>query len=302
MSASAKRRSLLAAFIAGPALGLALPARLNAQDEKPFSPFVTSPQVTVLRMLSIARVGAQDHVIDLGSGDGRIPIVAATRFGATGWGVDLDPKLVAMSNRNAEEAGVADRVRFERGNVFETDVRKATVVTLYLLPPIVQGLRAGLLRQLRPGSRIVSHDFPFEGWQADASETFFAPEKNSGRGGDSTIFLYVVPAVVHGRWQVAWSGSPAGGAAPEPMELRIGQSNQFVEVDLAVGGRVLEGRDGRIGGDRLRFNAVLPERPGGPPARPWQFDGRVDGDVIVGQARDERGSELGWKARRTAAR
>jgi hypothetical protein len=81
---------------------------------------------------------------------------------------------------------VADRVRFERGNVLETDVRKATVVTLYLLPPIVQGLRAGLLRQLRPGSRIVSHDFPFEGWQADATETFFAPEKNSGRGGDSS--------------------------------------------------------------------------------------------------------------------
>ena len=307
MSADRRRRRLAAALIAAPALAVAGARPLRAQDDRPFSPFVTTPQVTVLRMLALAQVGAQDHVIDLGSGDGRIPIVAASKFGASGGGVDLDAMLVELSNRNARAAGVADRVRFERGDVFVADVRKATVVTLYLLPPIVQGLRAGLLRQLRPGSRIVSHDFPFEGWQADATETFFAPEKNNGRGGDSTIFLYIVPAAVHGRWQLGWVGSAPEMAGIGQIELRLLQSNQFVEVDLALagqpaGGQVLQARDGRVSGDRLRFTAALPERAGGPPAQPWQFDARVDGDTLSGVARNDRGSELRWQARRTAAR
>jgi 16S rRNA A1518/A1519 N6-dimethyltransferase RsmA/KsgA/DIM1 with predicted DNA glycosylase/AP lyase activity len=120
----------------------------RAQDDKPFSPFITTPNNTVIRMLSIAAVGKDDHVIDLGSGDGRIPITAALKFGASGFGVDLDAMLVELSNRNAAEAGVAARVRFERGDVFAADVRKATVVTLYMLPPIVQGLRPVLLRPL----------------------------------------------------------------------------------------------------------------------------------------------------------
>jgi hypothetical protein len=294
------RRRLLAACVAAPALAVALP--LHAQDDKPFSPFITSPAVTVLRMLSIARVGAQDHVIDLGSGDGRIPITAATKFGATGFGVDLDAKLVELSNRNAQQAGVSDRVRFERGNVFETDVRKATVVTLYLLPPIVQGLRAGLLRQLRPGSRIVSHDFPFEGWQADAQETFFAPEKNFGRGGDSTVFLYVVPAEVHGRWQITLGSGASEAGLAGSLELRLLQANQFLDAEMTLGRQAFEARDARVSGDRVRFAVALPARAGGPAASAWQFEGRVDGETMAGVARNDRGGELRWQARRVASR
>jgi hypothetical protein len=274
----------------------------RAQDDKPFSPFITTPNNTVIRMLSIAAVGKDDHVIDLGSGDGRIPITAALKFGASGFGVDLDAMLVELSNRNAAEAGVATRVRFERGDVFAADVRKATVVTLYMLPPIVQGLRPVLLRQLRPGSRIVSHDFPFDGWQADASETFFAQEKNNGRGGDSTVFLYVVPAEVHGRWALSLPGTAVEGLPSAPAELRLVQFNQFLEAELDLARQVLPVRDGRVAGDRMRFNTVLPARAGGPPAVPWQFEGRIEGDTMSGSARSDRGAEVRWQARRTARR
>jgi hypothetical protein len=288
---------------AAAALRLALAAgTAEAQDDKPFSPFITTPGSTVMRMLSIASVGKGDHVIDLGSGDGRIPIAAALKFGASGGGVDLDAMLVEISNRRAAEAGVGDRVRFERNDVFTADVRKATVVTLYLLPPIVQGLRPMLLRQLRPGSRIVSHDFPFEGWQADASETFFAPEKNDGRGGDSTVFLYVVPAEVHGRWTVTFSGAPADSLPSGPAELRLLQTHQVLDAEMTLGRQVLAVRDARMTGDRVRLTVSLPVRAGAPPAAPWQFEGRVDGESMSGIARNDRGVEARWQARRTASR
>jgi len=300
-----RRRLVRAGGLLPLAAGLPLAlvaAGADAQDDRPFSPFITTPGNTVMRMLSIASVGKGDHVIDLGSGDGRIPIAAALKFGASGGGVDLDAMLVEVSNRNAAAAGVGDRVRFERGDVFTADVRKATVVTLYLLPPIVQGLRPVLLRQLRPGSRIVSHDFPFEGWQPDGSETFFAPEKNDGRGGDSTVFLYVVPAEVHGRWAVTLSGAPADSLPSVPAELRLHQSHQFLDAEMAFGRQVLEARDARVAGDRMRFTVALPVRAGGPPAAPWQFEGRVDGESMSGIARNDRGIEARWQARRTALR
>jgi len=291
-ASDARRRRALGALLA-----TALVPAARA-DEKPFSPFVTTPQVTVLRMLELARTSAADHVIDLGSGDGRIPIVAASRFGATGHGVDLDARLVELSRANAQAAGVAQRVTFARQDVFATDVSKATVVTLYLLPPIVQALRPRLLAQLRPGSRIVSHDFPFEGWAADEQVSFFAPEKNDGRGGDSTVYLYVVPAQVHGRWALVFPGT----AAASSLQLRILQQGQLIEADVEVDGRVFEARDGRLRGERVGFAATLPERPGGPPVRLWRFDGRAEGESMVGIARDDAGRELRWQARRVAVR
>jgi len=278
-----------------PALGLGARARA---DDKPFSPFITSPQVTVLRMLELARTTAQDHVIDLGSGDGRIPIVAATRFGATGHGVDLDARLVELSRANARAAGVEGRVSFARQDVFATDVSRATVVTLYLLPPIVQALRPRLLAQLRPGSRIVSHDFPFEGWAADEQVSFFAPDKNNGRGGESTVFLYVVPAQAHGRWSLEL---PAAGLGSRP-QLVVSQQGQGLDMEIAADGRVFETRDARLRGERIGFSASLPERAGGPAARLWRFEGRVEGESMTGAARDEAGRELRWQARRVSVR
>lgn len=285
------RRRLLAAGVAAP---LAASAWWVQADDKPFSPFITSPEVTVLRMLALAKVTADDLVVDLGSGDGRIPITAALKFGARGYGVDLDAALVELSNRNARAAGVSERVRFERRDVFATDVREATVVTLYLLPPIVQALRPGLLRQLRPGSRIVSHDFPFEGWKADAAETFFAPEKNNGRGGDSTIFLYIVPADVQGRWQLALPAVAGAG----PHQLWLEQQFQEVDGEVLVASRAARLADRRLMADRLSFSVVLPDRPGSGPVR---FDARVSGEVMEGHALPSAGGDsFRWQARRVS--
>jgi len=127
-------------------------------------PYVQTPARVVHDMLLLASVGPADVVYDLGAGDGRIVIAAARDFGARGVGVEIDLALVAQARRDAERAGVAQRVRFEAQDLFETDVREASVVTLYLSPEINARLRPRLLAQLRPGSRIVSHQFPIGDW------------------------------------------------------------------------------------------------------------------------------------------
>ena len=149
------------------ALGAAV---LAAQQPKrtPDIHFVPTPDEVVEAMLQLADVGQNDVVYDLGSGDGRIPITAARRFGARGVGIDLDPKLVAQATRNAQETGVADRVRFVEGDIFEADISPATVVTLYLLTSINERLRPKLLKELRPGTRIVSHQFRMGDWSPDS--------------------------------------------------------------------------------------------------------------------------------------
>jgi SAM-dependent methyltransferase len=129
--------------------------------------FVPTPDEVVEAMLRLAEVGANDVVYDLGSGDGRIPITAARRFGARGVGIDLDPELVAQATRSAQEAGVADRVRFVEGDIFESDISPATVVTLYLLTSINERLRPKLQKELRPGTRIVSHQFRMGDWDPE---------------------------------------------------------------------------------------------------------------------------------------
>ena len=153
------------------ALFVALSAALLAADQQPKRTpdihFVPTPDEVVEAMLRLADVGQNDVVYDLGSGDGRIPITAARRFGARGVGIDLDPKLVAQATRNAREAGVGDRVRFIEGDIFEADISPATVVTLYLLTSINERLRPKLLKELRPGTRIVSHQFRMGDWNPD---------------------------------------------------------------------------------------------------------------------------------------
>jgi precorrin-6B methylase 2 len=143
------------------AVGVAL-----AQPEKkePDVPFVTTPEAVVLEMLKMAKVTKDDLVYDLGSGDGRIVIAAAKHFGARAVGIELERHLVAESEENARQAGVADRVRFVHGDIFEADLRDATVVTLYLFPAVNLELRPKLLRELRPGARIVSHMYDMGDW------------------------------------------------------------------------------------------------------------------------------------------
>jgi len=160
------RRTLLAALLVG-GLGLVL-LRQNtasgafAQTPTPAAPdviYVPTPQSVVDAMLELAQVQSSDIVYDLGSGDGRIVITAAKKYGARGVGIEIDPSLVKKANENAAAAGVSGRVRFVTGNIFNSDINEATVVTLYLLQSINERLRPKLVRELKPGTRVVSHVF-----------------------------------------------------------------------------------------------------------------------------------------------
>jgi SAM-dependent methyltransferase len=170
-------------------LGLS-PSILSAQLlEPPFNPKKVVPYVatgpeTVSAMLKLARVDKNDLLIDLGCGDGRIVIAAAKEYGAHGIGVDIDPQRIKEARENAQNEGVANLVEFRVGDLFDADIRKATVVTLYLLPSVNMKLRPKLWRDLKPGTRVVSHTFDMEDWK---------PEKVEKIGG-SEIFLWVIKA------------------------------------------------------------------------------------------------------------
>jgi hypothetical protein len=205
-------------------------------------PFITSPDNVTLEMLRVANVGPRDHVIDLGSGDGRIVITAARRFGASGLGVEIVPELVQQSLRNAREAGVADRTAFKVQDLFETDLAPATVVTMYLLPEVNMQLRPRLL-QLKPGTRLVSHDWDMGDWQPDQTTVVQVPDKKVGLEKSSKVHLWVVPARLDGLW--------CGVGLLNEFSLAIQQRHQQVDAKLTRRDRVRE-ITGRIEGSTFR--------------------------------------------------
>ena len=154
-------------------------------------PYVTTPQGVVDAMLALAGVGPGDTLIDLGSGDGRIVITAAQRFGVPGIGVEIDPRLIALARANAQAAGVGDKARFVEQDLFTTDLRGASVITLYLLPDVNLKLRP-LLRTLKPGTRIVSHDWDMGDWAPDRTIRVPAPDKKIGLAKESRLMLWIV--------------------------------------------------------------------------------------------------------------
>jgi SAM-dependent methyltransferase len=151
------------------------------------APDVRTAPLVVAEMLRMATVTSTDVVYDLGSGDGRLVIGAAQQFGARGVGVEIDPKLVAESRKNAERAKVQSRVRFVEGDLFQTDLREATVVTLYLGKELNMRLRPKLLSELKPGSRVVSHDFDMGDWKPDRVQKFLSPER------EHVLYLWTIP-------------------------------------------------------------------------------------------------------------
>jgi len=180
-----QRRQILAAMTAaglGPMIGGATRAQSSEPARRPDVVFVPTPNEIVDEMLSVARVNGQDLLYDLGSGDGRIPITAAQRFGTRGLGVDIDPQRIREANANAVAAKVSDKVTFVLGDLFEMDLTPATVITLYLLPELNLRLRPTLLK-LKPGTRIVSHDFSMGDWQPDRTI----------HKGSKTVYFWTVP-------------------------------------------------------------------------------------------------------------
>jgi hypothetical protein len=162
-------------------------------------PFVPTPDAVVERMLYLAQPKAGERLVDLGSGDGRIVIESAKRFGTTGLGVDLDPELVRLAAENAKHAGVESLARFEVRDLFETDLHGVDVVTMYLLPEVNLKLRPALLA-LKPGTRIVSHDWDMGEWKPDRSIRMKADSKKIGLRKESDVHLWVVPTDADGLW------------------------------------------------------------------------------------------------------
>lgn len=254
---AAARPWLLAALLA--------PARLlDAQDTGPVhaAPYVPSPQITVDEMLRLAEVSPSDVVYDLGSGDGRVVISAAAAFGARAVGIELDPALVARSNASAARAGVADRVRFLRQDLFATDLGEATVVTLYLAPNMNLRLRPALLR-LKPGTRIVSHSSDMGDWR---------PDRRTAIRKD--VLLWIVPAQVAGRWRAEL------GERKRRLEFEFSQRYQEVAASARLDGAPAEVWEARLAADRLSF--VVVESAGRQDEAALYFDGRVRGKVIEG--------------------
>jgi SAM-dependent methyltransferase len=235
-------RLLTPLLLLSAALLASAPAAAQATEEVPF---ITSPDNVTLEMLRLARVEAGDHVIDLGSGDGRIVILAARRFGASGLGVEIDPKLVELSQRNARDAGVADLAVFREQDLFKTDLSRATVVTMYLLPEVNLQLRPSLLA-LKPGTRLVSHDWDLGDWKPDQTSVVPVPDKKVGLDKSSKVHLWIVPAKVEGLW--------CGAGLLKDHSLQLAQRFQVFEGTLKRRDRTRP-VTGRIQGSTLSTEA-----------------------------------------------
>jgi SAM-dependent methyltransferase len=270
-----------------------LPLAAAAQDalKDLDTPYVPTPQAVVDRMLELARLKSGETVIDLGSGDGRIMIEAASKYGARGFGVEIDPRLVKLSNENAAKAGVADRVQFLQQDLFKTDFHDANVLTLYLLPDVNLALRPKILAELKPGARVVSHDYGMGDWRPDAQETVAAPDKTVGARKESQVFLWTVPANVGGEWNFDLSS----GRRSKTTRLVLKQSFQVVSgtVELTGKGKV-RFSEGRVSGDELRL--ILPAGAIG--RKPVEMVGRVSGDTLAGTLQRAGREVATWSARR----
>lgn len=226
-------------------------AAARAQEDVPY---VVTPDNVTLAMLEVAAVGPLDYVLDLGSGDGRIVILAAKRFGARGLGVEIVPRLVEESRENARRAGVAERAEFREQDLFKTDLSAATVITMYLLPEVNLQLRDAILA-LKPGTRIVSHDWDMGSWAPDRTLTIAAPDKPIGREKVSRVHYWVVPARVAGSW------------CGKGKKLVISQDFQKVRVN---------GQEGRVDGAMVVVSAALTLELDGPTLRVRSTGGPQD--------------------------
>jgi hypothetical protein len=280
---SVYRRRVLLSLGALPVARLA-GAQQDVEEKRTGGPYVPTPQVVVDEMLRLGKVGPNDFVIDLGSGDGVIVLTAAERLKARGFGVDIDPELVKLSNNEAKKRGVADRATFHVQDVFKADISKATVVTLYLLPGMMVNLRPKILNELKPGTRVVSHDYTFDDWAADEQRTWDVPEKEKINGvPKATVYVWIVPARIAGRWQVRID-------AGEQHELALRQQYQNFNGTDAKGNKLI---GTHLRGDEIAFGLPAPVSR--------QFKGRVSGESMSGVADIGGGKTAKWTATRVKA-
>ena len=268
------------------------------QEREPDVYYVPTPEKVVIKMLRMAQVTRNDIVYDLGCGDGRIVITAAKVFGARGVGVDIDPVRIRESNENARKSGVTDRVKFIEQDLFETDISEATVVSLYLYPELNLRLRPKLFRELRPGSRVVSHEFDMDDWKPDNMGTVRRVKlyyKNNPVVKDTKYYYWVIPADVAGIWR--WTLSTSTGM--RDYALHLDQQFQEISGHVNIKGQEIPIGQARLLGDQLSFtfsdhtdkqNAVM------------RFNGRISSDTIQGNVEVQGGPLKGsyrWTATRT---
>ena len=231
--------------------------------------WVPTPQELVNKMLNIAKVTPDDYVIDLGSGDGRTVITAA-KIGAKATGIEYNPDMVALSKENAKKEGVGDKAEFIQADLYETDLSKATVITMFLLPEINLKLRPRLL-DLKPGTRIVSNTFTMGEWEADQEVT---TEENWNSW--NTAYLWIIPAKVGGKWKLGNE------------ELEFTQEYQFIKGTLKKGAKSISIADGRLEGNSITFTTGNEK-----------YSGTVGDKIIKGTVTDtSAGTKSDWIATR----
>ncbi|HEX8310210.1 MAG TPA: class I SAM-dependent methyltransferase [Chthoniobacteraceae bacterium] len=265
--------STLAQTTAAP-IAPAIPAEMP--ERKPDIHYVPTPEDVVEEMLRLTNVTKDDLVYDLGSGDGRIVITAAKKRGARGIGIDIDPQRITEAKENAKKAGVEDRVKFMKADIFKSDFKDATVVTLYLLTSINEKLRPKLFAELKPGTRIASHAFSMGDWKADEHKIL----------GSRSVFYWVLPANLSGRWKIA--GKAEGGVT----SLDLQQKFQMLTGAAEVQGEQRAITDGRVTGESFTVT-LAPAKEGGEPIK---FSGRLSGEKL--QSSGEGKQPATWSAER----
>jgi precorrin-6B methylase 2 len=265
-----------------------------APKTEPDVPYVPTPVEVVQEMLELAAVKQGDVIYDLGSGDGRLVIEAAQKFGVgRGVGIEINPRLVRESQENAKQAGVSDRVQFRQQDLFQTDISDANVVTLYLLPRINIQLRPKLLNELKPGTRIVSHAFDMDDWKPDRTVVVDRPSRQH------ILYYWVIPAKVAGTWQGTLS-TPNG--KKQPYTLQLTQKFQQVDGVLGINGQKLNFSGAKLTGNQISFtnNRNLFGQKFN-----LKFNGRINGNTIDGtavvQTGDRSASTYRLLAQRTQA-
>ncbi|HET9664828.1 MAG TPA: methyltransferase domain-containing protein [Burkholderiales bacterium] len=261
----------------------------SKEPDRTGGPYVPTPQVVVDEMLRMARVNADDFVVDLGSGDGIIVLTAARQFKARGMGIEIDPELVKQSNESAKRSGVADRASFLVQDVFKADLSRATVLTLYLLPSMMSDLQSKIFNELRAGARVVSHDYHFgDDWRPDEHISFDVPEKEKVNGVPSaTIYLWVVPSRIAGKWRLKIDGLSNG-----EYDLNLKQRFQHFEGSALAGGKSMKIEIPELRGEEIRFAVNAG-------AGRHVFFGRVSGDTMQGRVQLGTGKgTLRWSATR----
>jgi SAM-dependent methyltransferase len=261
-------------------------------QEKPLDvPYVPSKPEVVAAMLRMAKITKGDVLYDLGCGDGRIVITAAQQYGVKGVGIDIDPERIRESKENAAKAGVEHLVRFIEQDLFKADFHEATVVSLYLLTSVNLRLRPNLLAQLRPGTRVVSHNYAMDTWKPDDSTIVVVNDTTHN------VYLWIVPANVSGAWEGAWTD---GSGKATPFHLELEQHFQWPSGKIKLGEKEMPLIEIRLSGDQFQFAAEAEDTT---PSSRLSFSGKVTGNEMQGMVEvvgaDGRTSQKSGKAKRS---